>query len=204
MITQLNPKTALIIIDLQYGILELAEQAHNHQGFQPQQQAISCISEVLQNTQQLVSAFRQHNLPIVWVNVNSYGAKWTLTRKDQANAATEAPPEKFYTLVDDFERLPEDLRITKSSWSAFFDTDLDEQLKAKGITQIVFAGVATSIGVEGSARDASRLAYQISFAADAMSDFTEAAHQHSVQRMFPRLGEVGMTSDICQQLNHTQ
>jgi nicotinamidase-related amidase len=64
----------------------------------------------------------------------------------------------------------------------------------------MLGGVASSIGVEGTARGASELGYNISFAIDAMADIHQSAHDHSVQHIFPRMGEVGTTADILKEL----
>jgi nicotinamidase-related amidase len=60
----------------------------------------------------------------------------------------------------------------------------------------VLAGISTSIGVEGTARAASELGYNISFALDAMTDRVKEAHERSIQFIFPRIGETGTTADI--------
>ena len=69
------------------------------------------------------------------------------------------------------------------------------------VTNIVLAGVSTSIGVEGTARAASELGYNITLATDAMTDRNESAHHHSIQNIFPRLGETGTTKEIVEILN---
>jgi len=73
-------------------------------------------------------------------------------------------------------------------------------LKKAGVTQIVLAGVATSIGVESTARQAQELGFNVTLAIDAMTDRSLEAHDNSVLRIFPRLGETGTTSDIIELL----
>ena len=84
----------------------------------------------------------------------------------------------------------------KRSWSAFAHTDLEHYLKQHGVTQVVIAGIATSLGVESTARQARDLGFNVTLATDAMSDRSAEAHHHSVQFIFPRLGERGDTADI--------
>jgi nicotinamidase-related amidase len=60
----------------------------------------------------------------------------------------------------------------------------------------VLAGVATSIGVEGTARAASEHRYNVTFARDAMTDIFADAHERSLQYIFPRIGEIGETDEI--------
>ncbi len=64
------------------------------------------------------------------------------------------------------------------------------------MTQIVLCGVATSIGVESTARFASELGYNVTLITDAMTDMNAEAHDNSVQRIFPRLGETGTVQDV--------
>ncbi|WP_205187151.1 isochorismatase family protein, partial [Burkholderia sp. LMG 13014] len=93
-------------------------------------------------------------------------------------------------------RQPGDHLVTKKTWGAFTGTDLDAHLKAAGVTQIVLTGIATSIGVESTARQAHELGYNVTLAVDAMTDLNADAHVNSVERLFPRLGETGTTQDI--------
>jgi nicotinamidase-related amidase len=64
------------------------------------------------------------------------------------------------------------------------------------VTQVVITGVATSIGVEATARQAYELGYNVTLAVDAMTDTSPDAHINSVTRIFPRLGETGTTREI--------
>jgi nicotinamidase-related amidase len=86
--------------------------------------------------------------------------------------------------------------VTKKTWGAFTNTNLHAHLKGLGVTQIVLAGVATSIGVESTARHAHELGFHVALAVDAMTDRNLDAHNHSVTRIFPRLGENGTTHEI--------
>lgn len=108
-----------------------------------------------------------------------------------------------YTLPGDFAQLlpelnaqPTDILITKRRRDAFHDTGLDTHLRDLGVTQIVLAGIATSSGVESTARSGYDRGYNVLLVTDAMSDPDEASHRHSVDRVFPRLGETGTTQQI--------
>lgn len=197
MITQLDPKTALVLIDLQKGIAALPV-AHP-------------AADIVAKSAELIAAFRSKNLPVVIVNVNPLGAKWTQTRVEEstapkgedaiAAARTAMEQGGFFDIVPELPVDANDIYITKTSWSAFFDTTLHEQLQSLNITSIVLAGIATSIGVEGTARDASRLGYNITFATDAMTDMHLAAHEHSLKFIFPRVGEADSTAAVIKKLS---
>ncbi|MEP6648523.1 MAG: isochorismatase family protein [Lapillicoccus sp.] len=64
------------------------------------------------------------------------------------------------------------------------------------MTQIVLGGVATSMGVESTARAAHEHGYHVTRAIDAMAGLSAESHQNSVERIFPRLGETGTTDEI--------
>ena len=86
--------------------------------------------------------------------------------------------------------------MTKRTWGAFASTDLEAQLKARGVTQVVIAGVATATGVESTARQAYELGFNVTLAIDAMTDMRPEAHDYSISNIFPRLGETGTSQDI--------
>ena len=93
-----------------------------------------------------------------------------------------------------------DLTVTKKTWGAFHNTSLHEELQKRGITQVVICGIATSIGVESTARQAYELGYNVTLATDAMTDLNMDTHNNSVKLIFPRLGETGSCEDIVTQL----
>uniref|UniRef100_UPI0039B05B6B isochorismatase family protein n=1 Tax=Vibrio hibernica TaxID=2587465 RepID=UPI0039B05B6B len=72
----------------------------------------------------------------------------------------------------------------------------DTHLKAQGVTQVVVVGVATSIGVESTARQAFEAGYNVTLATDAMTDLNLDTHNNSVNLIFPRIAETGSTQDI--------
>jgi nicotinamidase-related amidase len=180
MITALDKNTALVLIDLQNGIVQLPVATH--------------VADVIANAAKLVAAFRKANLPIVIVNVKPAGAS-LLTRKD-AKPPQRTLSEDFFKIVPEVKTEPDDIFITKPSWNAFSNPALDEELKKRNVTGIVLAGIATSIGVEGTGRAAYERGYNIAFAQDAMTDMFAEAHAHSLKFIFPRIGEVDDTEKI--------
>jgi nicotinamidase-related amidase len=93
-------------------------------------------------------------------------------------------------------RQPNDIVVTKRTWGAFASTDLGRQLETLGVTQVVVTGVATGTGVESTARQAYELGFNVTLAIDAMTDRSQEAHDYSVGKVFPRLGETGSTDDV--------
>src|ERR1700761_1556401 len=134
-LTTIDDRSALIVVDLQKGIVTAP--------------TIHPISGVIERSCALIDAFRQHGLPVVLVNVAG-----------GAPGRTEQPrrhptlPEGFIDLIPELNKQPGDIVVTKQTWGAFPSTDLENQLKAKSVTQVVLAGVATGTGVEATARQA--------------------------------------------------
>ncbi|MGI4863207.1 MAG: isochorismatase family protein [Janthinobacterium lividum] len=188
MVTALDKNTALVLIDLQNGILQMP--------------VVGSVSEILANAAKLVAAFRQAELPIVLVTVDP-----TKNPSGLRNEAKRPPigtlPASWFELAPEIKAEPGDIRITKYTWGAFHNTDnsLDEELKKRHVTGIVLAGVSTSIGVESTARAAFERGYNIAFAQDAMSDLVPSAEKNSLQVIFPRIGELDSTDNIIKVLS---
>lgn len=177
-LTALDPVTALIVIDLQKGIV-------GHPVIHP-------LSGIVERARELIDAFRAKNLPVVLVNV----AGRAPGRTEQGPRSSQPLAEDWTELLSELGRQPSDIVVTKRSWGAFATTDLDAQLKAKSVTQVVLTGVATSVGVEATARQAYEQGFHVTLALDAMTDGSIEAHEHSVRNVFPRLGETGTTQEI--------
>src|ERR1700689_1618205 len=104
--------------------------------------------------------------------------------------------EGWTDLLPELGQQPGDILVTKRTWGSFANTDLEAQLKAKGVTQVVLTGVATGTGVEATARQAYEAGFNVTLAVDAMTDGRAEAHEYSLASVFPRLGETGSTHDI--------
>ena len=186
MVTALDTRTALVLIDLQQGIVSRTL-AH------PREQ-------ILGNVARLIAAFRQHRLPVVVVTVDP--AKAAGRKPPRVQLSFTRPPSgagaptDFLALAPELVTLPDDIFITKHTWSAFYKTPLHDQLQSMDITGIVLAGISTSMGVEGTARGASERGYNLTFPSDAMTDLVPLAHENSIERIFPRLGEIGTTDEV--------
>jgi len=177
-LTTLDPNTALIVIDLQKGIV-------NGNFIHP-------IGDIIDRTRALIDVFRAKNLPVVLVNV----AGRPPGRTEQGPRSDISFSEGWTDLLPQMDQQPSDIVVTKRSWGAFATTDLEGQLKARGVTQVVVTGVVTSGGVEATARQAYEQGFNVTLALDAMTDLRAEAHEYSVRRVFPRVGETGSTREI--------
>ena len=150
--------------------------------------------EIVGRAARLASAFRGRGLPVVLVNVAGRAPGRT---EVQFNFT---PPADWTELVPELDRQPSDYTVTKQQIGAFYGTALEQILRRHGVTQVVLAGVATSSGVEATARNAYDHGYNVTLVMDAMTDLSADAHRHSVETIFPRLGETATTDDVIRSL----
>jgi nicotinamidase-related amidase len=176
-LTKLDSNAALIVIDLQKGIVGIPT-AHP-------------VAEIIDRTAQLARAFRKRGLPVVLVNVSGMAPG----RTDVGRPNFAFPPD-WTELVPELEQNANDLIVTKQRVGAFIGTSLDDELHQRGVTQVFMTGVATSAGVESTARSAHDYGYNVVFVIDAMTDRDAEAHQHRVEKTFPRFGETASTADV--------
>lgn len=190
-LTTLDDRTALVVVDLQNGVVAAPTAPYSP-------------GEVVDRAVALADAFRARDLPVILVRATA-----APDGSDFAPGRTETPrraggrPEGWDAIVDDLTGHPEDIVVTKRNVGAFYGTDLDLHLRRRGITQIVLAGIATTMGVEATARAAHDHGYHVTLATDAMTDLDSEAHHHSVAKVFPRLGETGTTTEITELLAKT-
>ncbi len=177
-LTTLDPNTALLVIDLQQGLIGSP--------------LVHPFSEVVDRARALIDAFRARGLPIVLVNVAGIAPG----RTEQPRRHRDALPESFAEFLPELGQQPDDIVVTKRSWGAFARTDLEARLKALGVTQVVVVGVATATGVEATARQAYEAGFNVTLAVDAMTDARAEAHEYCLRKVFPRLGETGTTAEI--------
>jgi nicotinamidase-related amidase len=175
-VTQLDPVAALVVIDLQKGVLAI--------------QTEPPTSLVLERSARLAAAFRAKGLPVVLVNV--------VARAPGRTAMTRPfnPPADWHQLAPELGATDADIRITKYNVGAFHGTGLDMQLRRRGVTQIFLTGVATSSGVEATARAAHDHGYNVVSVIDAMSDSDPVSHQHAVDVQLRKVGETATSDEV--------
>ncbi|MDQ1854204.1 isochorismatase family protein [Bacillus stercoris] len=178
-------KTALVIIDLQKGIVPIDQSG-----------------QVVPNAKKLVDEFRKQNGFISFVNVAFHdGADALKPQTDElAQGGSGEMPADWAEFVPEIGVQDGDYTVTKRQWGAFFDTDLDLQLRRRGIDTIVLCGIATNIGVESTAREAFQLGYQQIFITDAMSTFSDEEHEATLRFIFPRIGKSRTTEEFLEQV----
>ena len=183
----LDPKsTALVVIDLQAGILARTCAPHDS-------------ADVLARTVQIAERCRRAGVAVVLVRVAfSPDGRDRLTLKVDAPLVSPALAN-FSEIAPELAR-EGDLVITKRHWGAFHGTELDLQLRRRGIATIVLCGIATNFGVESTARDAFERGYEQIFVEDAMTSVIEEAHRFAITTILPRLGRVRSSAEVLRAL----
>jgi len=178
--------TALVVIDLQKGIIALPVQPNEAQ-------------TVIDNAAKMAAAFRRNHMPLFIVNVSASpdGKDRLLPITDGVGAWSKAQLSADWSeIVPELDLQKDDQLVTKKQWGAFYGTDLDLQLRRRKIDTIVLCGISTNIGVESTARFAYEYGYQQIFVEDAMSSRSCREHEHTIETIFPRIGRVRKTQEI--------
>jgi nicotinamidase-related amidase len=176
-------KTALVVIDLQAGILARPVAPH-------------VSADVLERSAKMCEHFRAVGAQVVLVRVSFAADGSDALSQPCDEPMARARPEGWDVLSPALGSGPRDIHITKRQWGAFYGTELDLQLRRRGITTLVMCGISTNIGVESTARDAWERGYAIVFAEDAMASFDAAAHAFAVKNIFVRLGRVRSMGEV--------
>src|ERR1700685_321666 len=180
---QLDPKkTALVLIDLQNAIVGMNPGPHT-------------AAQVVQNSKKLADAFRVHGAPVVYVRVDlndfiklPVDQPHNLGDKPLPAAASEIAPSAGFQ--------PGDILITKRHWGAFAGTDLEQQLKNRGVDTVVLTGISSNAGVESTARQGTGLGFAFVLVEDACSAQDAAQHRFALEKIFPRLTRVRTTAEV--------
>jgi nicotinamidase-related amidase len=184
--TSLDPaKTALVVIDLQKGVLG--------RELQPRPAA-----EILAGTQALAARARAAGVKIVWVTV-AWDADYGDALKSATDEAPARPPGGFppgFAELADGLAAPGDLHVVKRQWGAFYGTDLDLQLRRRGLDTILLAGIATNYGVESTARDAWEHGYGVVILEDLCATMSAEMHAFALKYVFPRIARIRASADV--------
>jgi nicotinamidase-related amidase len=180
---QLNAKTtALVLIDLQKGVLGMSVMPHP-------------AAEIYERSMGLAQRFRAAGAPVVRVRV-SFSSDLADALRPQVDQ-----PTNYASLPLGWDEFPEpvqpsDLVITKRQWGAFYGTELDLQLRRRGVRCIVLGGIATNIGVESTARSAAEHGYELVIPEDLCSGASGEMHAFSFKHILPRLARITNSDEI--------
>jgi len=176
-------KTALVAIDLQGGVVGRTTVPHS-------------TSEVMERTRRLAESLRQKGGTVVYVRVDINDFLILPVDKPFREANAPRLPESMSELVPESGLQPGDLVVTKRHWGAFAGTDLEAQLRQRGIETVVITGVASQAGVESTVRQGTGLGFAFVVAEDACAALEEAEHRYPFDNIFPRIARVRSTDEV--------
>jgi nicotinamidase-related amidase len=181
---EIDPRTtALVIIDLQKGIVSMPTEPHD-------------TRSVIANAVRLSRAFRQREMPVFLVHVLRSRDTALRPIADGPVPSLDPLPADWSEIVPELGPEPSDVVIPKRQWGAFYGTELEMRLRRGGIDTIVLAGIATTYGVQSTARIAYEHGYQQIFVEDAMSDRSRDSHRASIEFVLKRIGRVRTTEEV--------
>jgi nicotinamidase-related amidase len=179
----LDPKkTALVLIDLQNAIVGMNTAPHT-------------AAQVVENSKKLAEIFRAHGAPVVYVRVDLNDFMKLPVDKPH-NMGDTPPPAIASEITPSAGFQPGDILITKRHWGAFADTDLEQQLKNRGVDTVVLTGISTNSGVESTARQGTGLGFAFVLVEDACAGQDAEQHRFAFENTFPRLTRVRTTGEV--------
>lgn len=177
--------TALVTIDLQDNIL--VEPA-----FSP-----ATIDSILTTNDQLAERFKNTDALIVPVTVNVNNvAQMAPSFQSHSKITTLANDAHPLTAIVSDPDADNVVTVTKNTPDAFFGTDLDLQLRRRGIDTIILTGVSTSNGVYATALSAYHRAFQVLVVQDACADRDAENHTYFFEKLFSRIGWVTTSQEL--------
>jgi nicotinamidase-related amidase len=161
-------KTALLVWDVQN---RLVQRIFNAESF------LISIKEV-------IKAARDYNVPVIFSKITPLPEKFeSQVRKYffKKRFASLGPSPNDLDLT--IEPVEGDIVMPKNTASIFIGTNFEQILRNAGITTILFTGIATEMGVESSARDASNRGFFPVIVTDAVSSMNQEAHNRSLENL---------------------
>ena len=183
-------KTALVVIDLQKGITAINTEPYTSK-------------IVVENAVKILSEVRKNKMPVFLVHVTpSPDLKDALRPVSETSYQRSGYDPSWSEFVPELKIQPSDFLITKHQWGAFYGTELDLQLRRRGIDTIILCGISTNLGVESTARFAYEFGFNQIFVSDAMAARSKDEHEYPIKYVFPRLGLIRTTEEVLKAFNH--
>jgi nicotinamidase-related amidase len=152
----------------------------------------------------LCQAAREAGCLVILVRVtpSSDGADALKPLSDLGALSPGKLPSDWAELAPELGNEPGDLVITKRQWGAFYGTELDLQLRRRGVNTLIVCGISANIAIESTARDAYERGYDQIFLEDCIAARTEEEHAFVMRTVFPRVGRVRKTAEVLAALGH--
>jgi nicotinamidase-related amidase len=186
--------TALVLFDALHGYLHPAD---------PAKARFLEERGILPNLQRLLAGAREAGLATFYPTGAHApdGSDWverlTDTDMDLSPSAADKPIKpRFHAgsqeaqIAAELTPIAGDVVVRKQRWSAFFQTNLELQLRARGIDTIVLAGGSTDVGIAATAFAARDRDYALVLVRDACFSMRGNNHDFFMERVFPRMARL--------------
>ena len=209
-------KSALVIVDMQNYLWDsacgLAKVVHEERPKLAKYYFTHMSKAVIPNQIRLLEFFRSNLIPAIFITVGPEridGRDFLGLRKaasDEMKLKSSIPtiPVKGtyeHRIIDEIAPLKDEVVLNKSTRSAFTSTGLDQILRNMEINTVAFAGAATNVCVESTARDAADRGYKCVLIEDACATFDEASHNATMQNWHRIFGKVMSTDELISELS---
>jgi ureidoacrylate peracid hydrolase len=197
-------KTALVVIDMQNAFLQ-----HGAASETPM------AREIVPQINRLAKAVRGGGGVVAFTqgSFQPEGADaWPLFFDHMVSPAFSAailqaltPGEPGHALWSDLDVQPEDLKVRKKRYSAFFPgaSELPELLRARGVDTVLICGTLTNVCCESSARDAMMGDFKTVMVSDANAARSDAEHIAALATLVQFFADVRGTDEVLGMLTHT-
>jgi nicotinamidase-related amidase len=150
--------------------------------------------EFLANLKNLIEKLRDR-MPVVYTLITplpkGFDSSWryySMMRRFNVDDISKLPPfmaigSKERDVPEVVQPQPADMVLDKSTASIFIGTNFEYMMRNRGITTLIFTGIATEIGIESSARDASNRGFYPVIVSDCVSSADREAHERSLENM---------------------
>ena len=156
----------------------------------------------LEKTAAVIQASRKAGIQVVYVNIEFRPGFPELKKPTYPLIESIQERNAFLRgswdagIPEELEPGPEDIIVINFDSSAFSHTDLDGILRAKGVTRLFLAGIATNWVVESTTRYGAELGYDVTVLADCCQGFSDELHDFAIEQTLPYYATIGGSSDF--------
>lgn len=135
--------------------------------------------KIITKIKRLAEAARRHGVPVIYVcDAHNREDPEISIWGEHAMAET-----KGSEIIQELAPEPEDFIIKKKTYSAFFQTELDELLKKLGVREVILTGVVTNICIQHTAADAFFRGYSVVVPSDCTNAVEREKHEQALETM---------------------
>ena len=193
-------RTALVVVDMQNYFVA--------KGFPLE---VPVARDIVPNINKLANAIRAAGGTVVWLQTSTAAAlkHWArhhahmLTpEKSKTRLAFLDESAEGFALYPQLEALPGDLRVKKTTYSAFTPdpSEINAALRRRSIESLLITGTATNVCCESTARDAMMHDYRVVMVSDGNASFTDEEHATTLNNILSFFGDVLTTDEVIARL----